>query len=249
MNIRNAIVFVFLIIALFTSCTKKPSSSFTVSETVNYAGKNIDFTNNSKDAYTYSWIYGDATDIENTTNPSHLYSKSGNYDVTLKAYSKNKKKLSESTNAIKVYGGLSYDYNSINWQSDFDGIAMSKYTTASEVAYSNSSTVSLNKGAGYVEFSIGRKVKNNTSTSLTDEDFKKLFTIGNVTKSDTNNRTVILINGGLNYSFFGSTITEDNFVITNTMPYRNGFIVEATFSFGNNLLKVDNGKICFYVEK
>jgi PKD repeat protein len=41
------------------------------------------FTNTSTDATTYSWDFGDGSPVDNSTNPSHMYTADGTYIVTL----------------------------------------------------------------------------------------------------------------------------------------------------------------------
>ncbi len=47
----------------------------------------VQFTNNSTGATSYTWDFGDGSPINNTTSPSHPYSSSGPWNVTLTAIS------------------------------------------------------------------------------------------------------------------------------------------------------------------
>ncbi|HEU4718877.1 MAG TPA: T9SS type A sorting domain-containing protein [Bacteroidia bacterium] len=47
------------------------------------SGATATFTNQSTNAVTYSWNFGDATPLNNTANPSHTYTANGTYTVTL----------------------------------------------------------------------------------------------------------------------------------------------------------------------
>ena len=49
----------------------------------------VHFTNKSSNASTVSWDFGDGTRSENVLNPSHLYTRPGQYLVTLHSYSDN----------------------------------------------------------------------------------------------------------------------------------------------------------------
>jgi PKD repeat protein len=58
-----------------------PLSNAQFTETV--IGATGVFTNQSTNAVTYSWNFGDASPANNTANPSHVYSINGTYTVTL----------------------------------------------------------------------------------------------------------------------------------------------------------------------
>ncbi len=59
-----------------------PTASFSATSVCQ--GENMQFTNNSADATTYSWNFGDGF-MSSSENPSHVYSDAGNYFVTLVA--------------------------------------------------------------------------------------------------------------------------------------------------------------------
>jgi PKD repeat protein len=63
-----------------------PTASFNVSNTC--LGSSTAFINNSTNANTYSWTFGDGSS-STTTNPSHTYNNSGTYSVTLTARNTN----------------------------------------------------------------------------------------------------------------------------------------------------------------
>lgn len=74
----------FLFVALFSACAVKPVADFTLPTQKLVAPAVVNFTNTSLKADSYEWSFGDggtATDA----NPSHRYTHSGNYQVTLKA--------------------------------------------------------------------------------------------------------------------------------------------------------------------
>lgn len=67
-----------------TSCAVKPIASFTVPVQKFIAPATVSFANTSVKADAYLWDFGDgATSAE--ASPTHLYSHSGNFTVTLKA--------------------------------------------------------------------------------------------------------------------------------------------------------------------
>lgn len=82
-----------LSILLFASCAR-PIADFTVQGTDRTAPAALEFENNSQNAETYEWDFGDGnTSMEAT--PSHRYRSSGNYLVKLKAKKGNKTRKTE----------------------------------------------------------------------------------------------------------------------------------------------------------
>jgi hypothetical protein len=51
--------------------------------TSNVIGATAYFTNQSTNAFTYSWNFGDASPLDNSANPAHTYTVNGTYVVTL----------------------------------------------------------------------------------------------------------------------------------------------------------------------
>lgn len=64
--------------------TGKPMAKFK-GDTLNCLGSYTKFTNQSSNAQSYKWYFGDG-DSSNATNPQHLYLNYGTYSVTLIAY-------------------------------------------------------------------------------------------------------------------------------------------------------------------
>ena len=83
------------------SCTKQPDANFTCSNSICNTGETISFTNNSLDAESYEWDFGDGTSSTSTA-PIHTYYNPGTYYVNLTAYSKNRKKTATATSSIVV---------------------------------------------------------------------------------------------------------------------------------------------------
>jgi len=82
---RNKIPLIGLTLALLmTSCGKRPIADFTWTPVTPTAGQEVKFTNNSKDAKSYSWNFGDMS-IGKDKNPTHIYKNAGNYIVDLQA--------------------------------------------------------------------------------------------------------------------------------------------------------------------
>jgi len=63
----------------------RPAINFSASPASGCLPLNVQFTNSTTNAGTYSWNFGDGTPLSSQTNPSHSYYTSGNYSVTLSA--------------------------------------------------------------------------------------------------------------------------------------------------------------------
>jgi peptidyl-prolyl cis-trans isomerase B (cyclophilin B) len=86
------ILFGFIILTL-ASCAK-PIANFVYTGNDNPAPANIKFENKSEKAEAYEWDFGDGN-FSSDENPSHEYSASGNYLVTLKAKKGKKETVKE----------------------------------------------------------------------------------------------------------------------------------------------------------
>lgn len=83
--------FTFLIAAvLIIGACGKPVASFVYDKSDEMVPANVQFENKSEKALTYEWDFGDGT-TSNEASPSHDYTQSGNYEITLIATSKNGK--------------------------------------------------------------------------------------------------------------------------------------------------------------
>ncbi|MCX6328441.1 MAG: PKD domain-containing protein [Bacteroidia bacterium] len=76
----------FLAIALL-SCNKIPEARFSIFPQEPAVGQDILFNNDSKNAKSYEWNFGDGYK-SNEVNPVHSYDVTGTFDVKLTAYSK-----------------------------------------------------------------------------------------------------------------------------------------------------------------
>lgn len=72
-----------------SSCAVKPQPSFTLPARKLVAPAKVTFANNSRNAESYEWNFGDGA-TSRDANPTHDYKHSGNYTVVLKARNKNK---------------------------------------------------------------------------------------------------------------------------------------------------------------
>ncbi len=89
----NKHYFYLLAVLLLASCAR-PIADFTVRGEDRIAPAAIEFENNSENAETYEWDFGDGTTSMEAT-PSHRFRSSGNYLVKLKAKKGNKSRKVE----------------------------------------------------------------------------------------------------------------------------------------------------------
>ena len=91
-----------LIVIIFSGCVRDyhPYAQFTQKYKSYLTGERIDFTNQSTEATSYMWDFGDGF-TTSTYDASHVFTRNGQYTVTLNAYNHNK--VSVSTAVIEVY--------------------------------------------------------------------------------------------------------------------------------------------------
>ena len=91
-----------ILVIIFSGCVRDyhPYAQFTQPYTEYFTGEIVDFTNQSTEATSYLWDFGDGY-TTNTFDASHSYSHSGTYTVTLNAYNHNKGSV--TTSVIDVY--------------------------------------------------------------------------------------------------------------------------------------------------
>jgi len=70
------------IVLIMSKCGKNPSADFSYSPQNPKAGQEVQFTNLSEDASSYSWNFGDMS-IGKEKNPKHVYKNQGSYIVDL----------------------------------------------------------------------------------------------------------------------------------------------------------------------
>ncbi len=104
------LISLFVVMFLGSSCTKEPTAGFKMSKTVAYINEEIQFTNESVDAYSYEWDFGDGN-TSTEENPTHSYKVGGTYKVTLTAYSKNGKKTNTYTQSIEIKNRITLKNN------------------------------------------------------------------------------------------------------------------------------------------
>lgn len=80
--LRISLVLVFTMTLI--GCGKAPIADFTFNPATPVAGQSIQFTNQSSDAKSFSWNFGDMS-IGSEENPTHVYDQPGEYIVELSA--------------------------------------------------------------------------------------------------------------------------------------------------------------------
>lgn len=86
-------MFLSFILTMLFACNK-PVADFMYSSENQVAPAKVKFENQSKEAESYSWDFGDGT-TSTEASPSHTYTSSGNYTVQLKAVKGKKEVLTE----------------------------------------------------------------------------------------------------------------------------------------------------------
>ena len=76
---------------LLAGCNKQPVAKIDASKTSAKVGEAIQFTNDTENGETFEWEFGDGTESDER-EPSKTYTKAGNYNVEMTAYSKKEKK-------------------------------------------------------------------------------------------------------------------------------------------------------------
>jgi PKD repeat protein len=116
---------------VLSSCAKEPQASFTVSKTAVNEGEEIVFTNTSVNAASVEWDFGDgSTSSENSVKK--IFS-SGRHNVTLTAYSKNKKKSDSHSETITV--------NKLYLSAVIDGAVLAMPASSTGIYYTSSKSL------------------------------------------------------------------------------------------------------------
>jgi len=94
-------LYLFFVLPLFiVSCSKAPKANFYVEINKAKVGSEVFFINASDNADSYEWDFGDGA-YSTYKNPVHIYKTTGEYNVTLTAFSK-KGKQSKTMMYLKV---------------------------------------------------------------------------------------------------------------------------------------------------
>mgnify|MGYP003683343725 CR=1 FL=1 len=98
---RNVILLGFALAVLLSGCSTAPSAGFDVVNGTALSGETVEFTNTSVDANSYTWNFGDGTG-STSESPTHIFTSSGTYTVSLSAFSKNEKKSDEYSAEVVI---------------------------------------------------------------------------------------------------------------------------------------------------
>jgi PKD repeat protein len=78
--------------------------------------KTVTFTNSSVNATSYSWDFGDGSDLSTETNPVHTYTAYGDYDVRLTATGEGGSEIKKITiSVVKVWPAITIDGSFADW--------------------------------------------------------------------------------------------------------------------------------------
>ncbi len=103
------VILSFAVFTFFVSCQKQPEADFSINKTEAFTGDTIIFTNNTINGFHYKWDFGDGSSSTDE-NPSHIYTKAGEYNIVLIAYSKKDKKTSKREQSIKIKKANEIEY-------------------------------------------------------------------------------------------------------------------------------------------
>jgi peptidyl-prolyl cis-trans isomerase B (cyclophilin B) len=95
MNKLSNLFFLCIVVGFLASCSR-PVANFVYDQAEDIAPSEVKFKNDSKNATTYSWDFGDGKS-SNEESPAHQYLQSGNYEVTLIAKNEKGKENSFKT--------------------------------------------------------------------------------------------------------------------------------------------------------
>jgi len=123
-----------------------PTAAFTAENPVLYAGKAVQFVNNSLKDTQWTWNFGDGT-TDNTENPSHIYAHPGYYNVNLTINNGASSKTINSLIHVLPYMGTPYIASA---GGDFESIGQFEpVTTFGELVYTTFERGSPNAGAKF----------------------------------------------------------------------------------------------------
>lgn len=99
------------------SCESEPVAMFSVENAEPEVGQEVIFTNESDNANSFEWDFGDGY-ISEEKNPVHVYTSTGTFDVLMTAYSR-KNLTSQATVTIKVQVPTLLEIEVVEWYQEY----------------------------------------------------------------------------------------------------------------------------------
>lgn len=230
-SIRIAILMAIAAIIL-GSCAKEPTSLFTVDKTEVYVGDVVSFTNQSSDADTYQWDFGDGK-TSSEVNPIHSYESAGTYTVTLIASTKKNSSSYNMTLTVKrpnefVVSNTHYPVNNVVvlCSESVDGNVYEIYLLNGEIHFNQNYDHFLGNGSALgiilyaTSFEIGTyMISNNVYATLgTCENVEAYinynYSTGTAMEREANSGYVFVSKEGNNYIIEVDCLDESGSKIT-----------------------------------
>ena len=197
---KHKILFAALLFALFTGCkVEEPEAEPVAKFTSSINGKTVTFTNQSLNAKSYYWTFGDGS-ASSEKNPVKKYSNAGTYTVTLKATNITKTSIYTKTINIgedKPVAKFTYTKNELK-------VILNNQST-------NATSYAWNFGNGQTSTS-----QNPTITYATDGTYTISLTAKKGTLSDTYSQQVSVAASAPNSSFSYKVDQPLKVILTNT---------------------------------
>lgn len=248
-NLSIKAIYMLFIAAVFSSCIKEPETAFMASATSVYVNDEITFTNQSQNAVTYKWDFGDGT-TSTEASPKKTFAAAGAYEVKLTAYSKKEKKQKDYSQRItineiphKFYAkidGVTVEFivDDINYEEGYGGEG-GGIGWATPKKYSSSISKVDANNTNYVSIRIGSLLYQGGYTPEV-ADFNAFITAKNYSYSaDADNGVSITYTDAAGTQWSTDEGSQDQtgsvFTITNATPGQNAIgddmiYYEATFN-------------------
>lgn len=183
---KRIIIILSILTLAISGCKIKPDAAFSVNTDVAEVGEVIDFFNESFDAVSYEWDFGDNSAISYQTHPAHVYNSTGLYTVELTAISRDGL-VDRSFFDILILPATVVNIEVREYYDEYlipDAAVTLYYTFADWYDFSNAVVTGYTDQLGIVEFynveqtvyflDIWRSDHSNEALGLEDEDNIKL---------------------------------------------------------------------------
>jgi len=114
---KKIIYLAFILPLILYSCESEPEAMFSVETAEPEVGQKVFFTNESSNATSFEWNFGDGYGSEEE-NPIHIYDATGTYEVILTAFSK-KGVESKATITMKVMVPTLLEIEVVEWYDEY----------------------------------------------------------------------------------------------------------------------------------